>query len=856
MSLSQLSAAVLARLDAVCLQFESDLRSGRSTDIETVVREHSDLDPESLRGELLAIQNELRPPPASTDRNAVFEPGVQLGPYRIEALLGYGGMGRVFRGLDTRLSRPVAIKVLADDFTNRNDRVERFQRESRLIAAIRHPNIVMLHDVGTHRGHPYTVMELLEGETLRQRMRRSPLTPTEIRVIGWQVAAALGASHERGVIHRDLKPENLFLTAPTNRTSSSGAAVLVKLLDFGLSNAMDSEVAGSQDPTASGVVMGTVGYMAPEQARGEKVSYAADLFGLGCVLHECFYGQAPFARRTIAESLVAVLHSPPACDPELAANDPELAALIQRCLEKDPLARPASAAELACGLQSTSATASHSAIFAKESLSRSSTGDCLSPARLSRRCVMAAVAGAAAMASGGVAYHFLTTSHSPPPIDSIAVLPLRVRDGASGRPIGTRELSEEEQIAAMLVNQLAKQPRLKVVPYRPIDLTPQQYSQVAKQLGVSGLVLVDIAGDGAQRHIHLQLVDGKSERLVWGETFPFRPDVKLVDQRGHAAVLAEQIGLQIRSLQRTGETDDGQAFSCLIRGHARLDPDSEAGTEEALRCFQNARTVDPQLLEAHVGYALTALSLANFTEPEASKQYVLEARDAIEQALALRPTAPTALLAAGMIAWQNDREYGEAFRTLLQVEQALPNNWQVQHEMALLSAAMGNFSDGLKHAERAVSLNPLSLTLQISLTRLRWFSGQRVMADVGAKALLTEFPDSPKVKGLAIDLAEDEQQFAFAAALAGSSDASSSPNAYFALRAETLSQFPYGPYGPVANLAILKARQNQLSDADLATINQSRPPRWAYLLAAHPVFRSYRQSAIVREVLPHEVPLL
>ena len=282
-------------------------------------------------------------------------PGSRLGPYEILAPLGAGGMGEVYRARDARLGRDVAIKILPGVYSKDPDRMRRFEQEARAAAALNHPNILVIHDIGTHEGAPYEVYELLEGSTLRDRLAGGALPPRKAVEIALDVARGLAAAHARGITHRDLKPENLFVTRE-GRT---------KILDFGLAKLTrpdEGAAAASQStaPTRSpdtdpGLVLGTAGYMAPEQVRGEPVDARADLFALGAILYEMLTGQRPFHRATPVETMNAILKEDP---PDLAAAPrpipPALERIVWHCLEKDPAARFQSARDVAFNLEALS----------------------------------------------------------------------------------------------------------------------------------------------------------------------------------------------------------------------------------------------------------------------------------------------------------------------------------------------------------------------------------------------------------------------------------------------------------------------------------------------------------------------
>jgi eukaryotic-like serine/threonine-protein kinase len=278
--------------------------------------------------------------------------GTHLGPYEILASIGAGGMGEVYKARDGRLKRDVALKVLPESFAADPDRVRRFQLEAQTAGALNHPNILVVYDIGDERT-PYLVSELLEGQTLRQRLGEGKLTQTKSIDIARQVAAGLAAAHDKGITHRDIKPENLFLTKDG----------LVKILDFGLAKvAAPKKQSGESDETitrtqatGTGAVIGTASYMSPEQVRAKPVDHRSDIFSLGCVLYEMLAGRRAFREDTAVETMNAILHQDP---PEITALDaalpPALVRFVTHCLEKEPNARFQSARDLGFALESFS----------------------------------------------------------------------------------------------------------------------------------------------------------------------------------------------------------------------------------------------------------------------------------------------------------------------------------------------------------------------------------------------------------------------------------------------------------------------------------------------------------------------
>jgi eukaryotic-like serine/threonine-protein kinase len=275
--------------------------------------------------------------------------GTRLGPYQVSGVLGIGGMGEVYRAHDSRLHRDVAIKVLPEIVATDRDRIARFEQEARATAALNHPNIVALYDIGTEHGIAYVVSELLNGTTLRERIATEPMPPRKVVEVGLRILSGLAAAHERGIAHRDLKPENIFVTADSG----------VKILDFGLAKLSAAVAAGASTvatvtspQTTPGLVLGTIGYMAPEQVRGLPADHRADIFAFGAIVYEMLTGRRAFSGATTADTMTAILTADP---PDISSTpngvSAAMNAVIRRCLEKDARDRFQSARDLAFALE-------------------------------------------------------------------------------------------------------------------------------------------------------------------------------------------------------------------------------------------------------------------------------------------------------------------------------------------------------------------------------------------------------------------------------------------------------------------------------------------------------------------------
>ena len=319
-----------------------------------------------------------------------LSPGSRLGPYEVLSPLGAGGMGEVYRARDPRLGREVAIKVLPEDSTADPERLRRFELEAKAVGALSHPNLLAVFDTGQHEGAPFVVFELLEGETLRARLGGEALPPPKALDYAIQIARGLAAAHEKGIVHRDLKPDNLFLTRDGR----------LKILDFGLAKLrppldpgdVSAETRTASVHTEAHTILGTVGYMSPEQVRRSPVDHRSDIFSFGSVLYEMLAGSRPFRGETEAETMTAILNQDPPPLAEATGKVPvALERIVRHCLEKRPEDRFQSARDL---------------VFDLEAVAQAGTAGAPGwPPRRGRRMRLAMVAGVAVLgllAVGGV----------------------------------------------------------------------------------------------------------------------------------------------------------------------------------------------------------------------------------------------------------------------------------------------------------------------------------------------------------------------------------------------------------------------------------------------------------------------
>jgi eukaryotic-like serine/threonine-protein kinase len=502
--------------------------------------------------------------------------GSRLGHYEILVPLGRGGMGEVYRARDSRLGRDVAIKILPEHLAADPPALARFEREALAIAALSHPNIVAIFDFGEEAGVQYAVMELLEGQTLRERMKFGPSTPLEVAEIGAGIADALSAAHAKGIVHRDLKPENIFIS-PQGR---------VKVLDFGLArmtfaSSVENETlsVSTAGLTVAGTILGTYAYMSPEQVRGETCAAAGDIFSLGSVLYEMTTGIPAFSKASPGETMAAILKE----EPPKITSLPSLNRIISRCLVKARHQRFASVSEVADALR-------------------------LSGERRAAR-------------------------KSTQIVDSVAVLPF----ANSGGDPEIEYLCDG--ITETLINTLSRIPKLRVVPrstvfrYKGVQI---DRGRAVQELNVRTLLTGRILQRGDTLLVQAELVDISTDSQLWGHrytrTFAGMVTVEEEIAREIADALRIRLNLAARKKLMRRSTQNGEAYQLYLKGRYLWNQRRKPALEQAIDYFQKAINCDPTYALAHAGLADCFFVLGTFTfwaPQEAFRQAKLAAQHAI-----------------------------------------------------------------------------------------------------------------------------------------------------------------------------------------------------------------------------------
>jgi len=599
--------------------------------------------------------------------------GSRVGPYEIVSLLGEGGMGQVYRGRDPRLGRDVAIKVLPADSAGDADAVARFEREARAIASLSHPNILAIYDVGRQNGAIYVVTELLDGQTLRRRIETAAVGWRKAVEIGADIAEGLAAAHARSVVHRDLKPENIFVTADGR----------VKILDFGLAQTDPLlEDPGTGDlptkkfQTDPGTIVGTLGYMAPEQLKGELVSPSADIFALGCILFELVTAKRPFQRTSGAATIAAILKDDLPTDDLSDAAPVEFQRVIEGCVEKNPLERFQSAKDLALTLR---ALGSSSAVM---------PGDILKTiARKSRRTSKA--------------------------IDSVAVLPFE----NVGSDAGAEYLSEG--ITEGIINRLSQLPKLKVMARSTVFRFKGRGADaqtVGRELRVRGVVTGRVKFVGDRLIVNAELADAGDGSQLWGEQYnrPLHDIVALQEEISREiadALRLKLTGAEKKRLKRK-TTTNSEAYQLYLKGRHQWNKRTEESLNRGIAFFRAAIDADPTFAGAFAGLADCFVTLAT-NIPLPPREAMPKAKAAAERAIEIDQNFAEAWASRAAVRWWFDWDWQGAEADYLRAIELNPNYATAHDGYAMLLCARGRFGEAIEQLTRAADLDPLSLIIAV-----------------------------------------------------------------------------------------------------------------------------------------------
>jgi serine/threonine protein kinase/tetratricopeptide (TPR) repeat protein len=680
----------------------------------------------------------------------MLEPGTKLGRYEIRSQIGAGGMGEVYLAQDTMLDRKVALKILPADLAANQDRMRRFIQEAKAAAALNHPNIAHIYEIGKSDGTNFIAMEFVDGQTLREKIHGEQSQLKVVLEHLLQVAEGLAKAHASGIVHRDLKPDNIMITREGH----------AKILDFGLAKLVETKPDGAAEVgeaatammpvqhSTPGVVMGTVGYMSPEQAQAKPVDQRSDIFSFGCLLYEAATGRQPFAGDSVVDTLHKIIHDPaPAITDFNPSASPELQRVIRKCLAKESEKRYQTIRDTANDLEelldemkgpsyiersvapSTSATTSSAMSSTDDVRAESAASVSRQPASSAEYVVtgikqhrLALVIALLLLIGGAVGVGlYLRARNRGLAIESIAVMPFVNESGNADVEYLSDGMTETLISSLSNLPNLNVKPRSSVFRYKGTETNSQT---IGKELNVQAILNGRIVQRGQDVSLYVELIDIALDRVVWSQQYKRKQSDLVTLQADIARDVSSRIKTKLSSADEAKVTKtyttNSEAYQLYLKGKYYANKFTKEGFRQSIDSFNQAIALDPNYSSAYSGLAYAYILLDDWFEPP--RESAPKARETAQKALLINEEDVDAHVVLGMVAHWYDWDWATAEREFKRSLEINPKNTDSYTYYSFFLAAMKRDDEARAIALQGLQVDPLSSGMNFGMGATLVFS--------------------------------------------------------------------------------------------------------------------------------------
>ena len=708
------------------------------------------------------------------------EAGQSLSHYRILSKIGAGGMGEVYLAQDTKLDRKVALKILPADVASNVERMDRFVREAKSAAALSHPNIAQIFEIGEDTGTHFIAMEFIDGVTMREKIHSERSELRKLLRNLQHVAEGLAKAHAAGIVHRDLKPDNIMITRDGH----------AKILDFGLAKLVEPRLTETPDyenhdeattailqqHSIPGVIMGTVGYMSPEQAQGKsnEIDQRSDIFSFGCILYEAVTGHKAFAGKDVVDSLNKIIREPVAPISDFRPDTPNhLQRIVRRCLAKDPEDRYQTIKDVAIELRDlrhdlttdggldgavtpvtvsnatgefntrevASQTADQPTTSLQSSLSsRASSAEYIVSGFKHHK--LATVTALLLLAAGAVGLSlYLKARNSAVAITSIAVMPFMNEGGNADVEYLSDGMTETLITSLSQVPNLNVKARSSVFRYKGKEIDPKT---IGKELNVQAILNGRVAQRGDQLTLNLELVDVQTENVIWSERYN-RKQTDLVSLQSDIAMdVSSKLRIKLSGADEQkmmkNYTQNADAYKLYLQGRFYANKRTPKDSRKAIESFQQAVSIDSNYAVAYAGLAISYTYLTVYGDEPASETFP-KAREFALKAIKLDGTLAEPHITLGLLKFLQDHDFAGWERENQLALEANPNSTDAHRLNSYRLLFFGRFDESIAEAKRALEIEPLSMVGNINYSYCLFYSGKIDESEIQTKKAIELAPD-------------------------------------------------------------------------------------------------------------------